>query len=409
MSDARTSEFRQHWRVLLGCAMAASIGTIGLHGYTSGAFLPALMSDGGFTREEVSLATLILSATVAVVVPFCGALMDRYGPLRVISFAVIGEACAFTLLGLVPSSFPAYAAAIVALALLGVGTTPPGFARIIAARFDRARGLALGTMISGLGLMAITGPIWATWLIQALGWRGAYMAIGALVLLFGGAGLLLIRSDHGAPAPTQTAVDPASGETGGWSALGHPLYWLMLLGFVLPAFFCHGYILHLISLLREQGFSPAEAARVQSLVGVAVLLGRLGSGWALDRFPARRVAATAFTISGLGCTMLLVDSGFAVSIAALSIGLTVGAELDIMAYFISRYFGVVSFSRLYSLAYSGLIVGGGASPLLVATIVGWSGGYTAAVMVSVAGTLAGAVLLSLLPPPRHDGAEPSIH
>lgn len=389
-------EFRQHWRTLAGCTIAASIGTIGLHAYTSGAFVHALTEDAGFTRDQMSLATLILSATVAICAPIAGIMMDRYGALRIVTIAVIGEALAFALLGMIPAEFAFYAAGILLLAVLGVGTTPPGFARMVTTKFDRSRGLALGTMISGLGLMAITGPMWATWVIDQFGWRGGYFVMAGLVLLFGGAGVLLIRSEgevRGAGA--------ASLKTGDFSALRRPLFWMMLLGFLAPAFFSGGYLLHLISLLRERGFSPEGAAQVQSLIGVAVLVGRLGSGWALDHFPAQIVAAIAFTISGLACLLLLGSDPLLVSLAALGIGLTIGAELDIMAYFISRYFGLESFGRLYALAYAALITSAGASPVLISWITGAGGGYGPALIVSAVGTVAGAAVLLLLPNPTH--------
>ncbi|MDB5703590.1 MAG: hypothetical protein JWN66_706 [Sphingomonas bacterium] len=405
-SGSAAGEFRAHWRALLGCTIAASIGTIGLQAYTSGAFVPALGRDVGYSKEQLSLATLLLSATVAICAPFAGTLMDRYGAVRVIAFAIVGEAVAFALLAIAPAGFPLYAALIVLLAVLGVGTTPPGFARIITARFDAGRGLALGCMISGLGLMAISGPIWATWVIQHGGWRSGYGVIAGLVLLLGGGGLLLVHRDRVAhPAtPVRAGLDAASGP----SALRRPLFWVMLAGFVAPALFGGGYLLHLISLLTERGIAPATAARVQSLIGVAVLGGRLGSGWALDRFPAPRVAAAAFTVSALGCALLLQSNLALMSVAALAIGLTIGAELDILAYFVSRYFGLASFGRLYGLAYGCMIVAGGASPLLIARL-SQSGGYPLALIVSTIGTIAGALILLMLPDPRAVAArEPAI-
>lgn len=388
-------EFRQHWRTLAGCTIAASIGTIGLHAYTSGAFVHALTADAGFTRDQMALATLILSACVAICAPFAGVLMDRYGAIRIVSIAVIGEALAFALLGLIPADFTAYAIGILLLAILGVGTTPPGFARMVTARFDRARGLALGLMISGLGIMAITGPIWATWVIDQLGWRGGYLVMAGLVLLLGGSGVLLIRSEGNGNA----ARAAPSLRTGDFSALRRPLFWMMLLGFLAPAFFSGGYLLHMISLLRERGFTPEGAARIQSLIGVAVLVGRMGSGYALDHFPPQWVAAVAFMISGLACALLLQSDPILVGVAALGIGLTIGAELDIMAYFISRYFGLESFGRLYALAYACLITSAGASPVLISKVAGLGGGYSAALIVSTIGTVAGAMILMTLPNP----------
>jgi MFS family permease len=398
MQSPASREFGDHWRALVGCTVAASIGTIGLHAYTSGAFMPALIADAGYSKQQLSLATLILSAVVAVSAPFAGMLMDRHGAVRIITIAVLGEAAMFGLLSAAPARFPIYAALIVLLALIGVGTTPPGFARIVTARFDRARGLALGCMISGLGLMAISGPIWATWVIGHAGWRAGYAVMAGLVLVLGGIGLVLIRGDRHEVAPP---VEPATMEKArARDALGQPLFWMLLAGFLLPSLFGGGYLLHLISILRERGFSPEGAAQVQSLIGVAVLCGRLGSGAALDRFSPRWVAAIAFTISALGCALLLLSNPLLMAIAALAIGLTIGAELDIMAYFISRYFGLANFGRLYGFAYGGLILAGGVSPLLITKVAEWGGGYPLALIVSTIGTVAGAAILLAMPDPR---------
>jgi MFS family permease len=392
------NEFRRHWRTLAGCTIAAAIGTIGLHAYTSGAFVHEL-TLAGFTRDQLARATLLLSATVAVCAPIAGTLMDRFGPFRIVAFAVCGEAIGFGLLSIAPADFSIFAACIVLLAILGVGTTPPGFARMVTARFDRVRGLALGIMISGLGLMAITGPIWATWVIGQLGWRGGYRVMAALVLLLGGTGLLLIRSDRGT-GPVQAKLRSTGGD---FSAFRRPLFWAMLAGFLAPAFFSGGYLLHLISLLRERGFTPAGAAQVQSLIGVAVLIGRLSSGAALDRFSAPYVAAFAFAVSGLSCALLIQSNPLLMAAAAFGIGLTIGAELDIMAYCISRYFGLASFGKLYGLAYGGLVLSAGASPLMISRIAD-VGGYSAALIVSTVGTLAGAAILLMMPDPRRRAA-----
>ncbi len=396
---AISHEFRHHWRTLAGCTIAAAIGTIGLHAYTSGAFVHEL-TQVGFTRDQLARATLILSASVAVCAPIAGAMMDRFGAFRVVAFSLLGEALAFSLLSAVPVDFTVYAACIALLAILGVGTTPPGFARMVTARFDRVRGLALGIMISGLGLMAITGPIWATWVIAHLGWRGGYRVMAALVLILGGTGLLLIRSDRGGSGQASVGDKSAGGD---FSAFRRPLFWLMLLGFLAPAFFSGGYLFHLISLLRERGFTPAGAAQIQSLIGLAVLTGRLSSGAALDRFPAPKVAAFAFAISGLSCALLIQTNLVLIAMAAFGIGLTIGAELDIMAFCISRYFGLASFGKLYGLSYGCLVLSAGASPVMISRIAD-SGGYSTALMVSTVGTLIGAAILLMMPDPHRYAA-----
>lgn len=408
-SSHSTSELRQHWRALIGCALAASMGTIGLHAYTSGAFASALVEQAGYTRAQLALATFCLSATAAITVPIAALLMDRYGPLRIITLAVIGEAIGFAVLGSLPAVFSMYAGGVVLLAMLGVGTTPPGFARIIASRFDRSRGLALGIMISGLALTAITAPSWVTWIIDAGGWRAGYWTLAGLVLVFGLSGAWLIRSDsQHSQTGAHVAARPERTGRGDWSALRQPLFWILLAGFLAPAFFSGGYLLHLISLLQERGFTASEAAQVQGLMGFTILFGRLASGAALDRFRAQYVAAVAFTISGVGCALLLTSNPVLVSLASLAIGLTIGAELDIMAYVIARYFGLDSFGRLYSLAYGGLICASGASPMMIAFLSG-DGGYANALVVSAIGTVLGAVILLFIPSAQpHAGADNTV-
>lgn len=390
-----TGELRRGWRTILGCMIAASVGTIGFHAYTSGVFVAELTAEGAFTREQLSFATFLLSASVAVLAPFAGALMDKYGPIRIILLSLAGEATAFAAFGLIPLDFAYYAAVIVMLAVLGVGTTPPGYSRIITARFDRSRGIALGMAICGLGIMAVVSPMVVNWVIQTWDWRTGYFAVAATVLCFGGTGLLLIASDR-RENEVKTAAAATPG-TANWSALRRPWFWVMLTAFMLPGLFGGGYLLHLVSILRERGIDAAEAAQVQALVGLAVFCGRVGSGAAMDRFFAPNVAIVTFVVSSLGCLMLLSDAPVLMYAAAFAIGLTIGSELDIMAYTISRYFGVQSFGRLYGLAYGSLISFSGFSPVLI-TWLEAHGGYSTALIASAIGTALGAAILYFAPP-----------
>jgi predicted MFS family arabinose efflux permease len=390
---APANEFQRHWRALLGSMIAAAMGVVGLNAYTGGAFVPELVAKIGYTREQLSLATLLLSATVAIAAPWVGQAIDRWGAARVIFIAVVGEAVGFFLLGAAPAHFVWYAAAMVALALLGVGTTPPAYARVVTARFDRHRGLALGVMISGLGITAITAPLVMTHIIAAIGWRGGYWVLSGLALVLGGVGLWLIRSD---PPPRASPQPAANIERGDWSALGRPLFWFILFCFAVPSLFGGGYLLHLISILRLRGFSADQAAQVQAAVGVSIVVGRCVSGAAMDRFFAPHVAAVAFAISGAGTAMLLSSQGPVLFAAALAVGLTIGAELDILAFTVSRYFGLASFGRLYSLTYSIMIFAGGASPLLIAKLA-HGDNYTVPIVVSAIGLGAAAVAVALLP------------
>ena len=386
------TELRTHWRALLGCTLAASVGVIGLNAYSSGVFVPELVAHARYTRGQIATATLMLSATVALLAPLLGQALDRWGPARVIAVAVLGEALGFALVAMSPPGFGWYAAALIVLAALGVGTTPPSFSRVITGLFDERRGLALGLMIGGLGVTAILAPIVMTRVIAAVGWRGGYWTLSGAVLILGGGGTWLIRND-GAPVVGEGPTGRAQGD---WHALRRPLYWMVLLCFAAPALFGAGFLLHLITILRSRGFDPDEAAQVQALIGLSIITGRCLSGLAMDRHFAPHVAAVAFAISAGGTALLLSTSGALLCMAALGIGLTIGAELDILAFTISRYFGVTSFGRLYSLAYSVMILAGGASPMFIGRLA-HGDDYRPAILVCAGGLAVFAVVVTLLP------------
>ena len=386
------TEFRRHWPTLVGATIAASIGTIGFQAYTNGAFVPDIVKDTGFTREQVSLATLCLSGAVAVIAPFMGQVLDSVGARRVIAICVVGEAIGFATLSLVPAQFGFFAGAMVLLGVLGVGTTPPSFARLVSSRFDRRRGLALGIMISGLGVTAISAPLWATAVIGLGGWRVGYRVLAALVLILGTIGLLVMRRDL---APVATEIRGLR-SAGNWDALRRPLFWAVLACFAGPALFGGGYLFHLITLLRERGYTPGDAAKVQSLIGASIIAGRLLSGAAMDRFFAPFVAAFAFALAAAGTVMLMSDNYLVLAVGAVAVGLPIGAELDILAYTISRYFGIQSFGRYYSLAYSTMIFSGGASPVLIAHFAP-GGDYSKSLLLSATGLAACAIGVAFLP------------
>ena len=392
--SAPTGEFARHGRTLVGCMLAAGVGVIGLNAYTSGSFVPALVKSAGYTREQISLATLLLSAVVAIAAPFVGQAVDRWGASRVIALSVVGEALGFALLACAPARFAWFSAGMMILALLGAGTTPPGFSRIVASRFDARRGLALGVMISGVGVTAIFAPLIMTPIIAAVGWRGGYWTLCGAVFALGGLGLRLIGRDE--PRPLLSASGAAASDGGGWGALRRPLFAFVLVCFAGPALFGGGFLLHLISILKGRGFTQSQAAQVQALVGVAIVAGRLSSGFLMDRVFAGYVAAAAFVLSAIGTFLLLSHVGALLCLAALFIGLTIGAELDILALTLSRYFGLASFGRLYGLAYSTMILAGGASPFLIARL-SRSGDYTPAIVVCGAGLAIAAVFVALLP------------
>jgi cyanate permease len=76
--------------------------------------------------------------------------------------------------------------------------------------------------------------------------------------------------------------------------------------------------------------------------------------------------------------------------------LGLGAEVDLIAYLIGRYFGLRAFGRVYSSAFAAFALAGALGPLIMGASFDWTGSYRGALVTFVAATLVAAVLMTRL-------------
>jgi len=80
--------------------------------------------------------------------------------------------------------------------------------------------------------------------------------------------------------------------------------------------------------------------------GLALIFGWILSGWCLDRFWGPYMAITFFILPMVGIGILMSGAaGFAPFLGAIACGLGIGAEIDLMAFFTSRYFGLRDYAK----------------------------------------------------------------
>jgi len=77
----------------------------------------------------------------------------------------------------------------------------------------------------------------------------------------------------------------------------------------LVAMAVNGTIVHVVPLLTDRGLSPAIAASLLGVVGLASIVGRLLYGFLADRLFAPHVAAGFFLLPCLGIYLLMVEAG----------------------------------------------------------------------------------------------------
>ena len=140
--------------------------------------------------------------------PLIGVLSDRYGARRMILLGVVALALVLVGFSLVQTVLHLYMASLL-MVFLGAGTGPITYTKIIAAWFNKRRGLALGIALIGIGVGGALAPVVSQALIGEYGWRTTYKYLGLIVLLISFPPLFLILRDRPSPVTNQAAENQA--------------------------------------------------------------------------------------------------------------------------------------------------------------------------------------------------------
>jgi MFS family permease len=361
--------------------------------------LPSVSQDLGADRAEISVALAAGMVVAGAATPIAGLLMDRFGTLAVTLMAIPGMALAFAMIGFGATSVAAIIGLYALAGLFGAAMAPLPFAQMITGRFFKRRGLALGIAMSGVGLGAMLLPQLLAVLIDWAGWRTAYLGMAGMLLLVGlPLSAIALRGEAlmRASRTSQSLTGVSARE-----ALRRATFWAMAGAFFLLALACNGLVAHLFALLTDRGAEPRMALTVLSVVGAMVILGRLLSGALLDRLPPLKVAAGFFVNAALGLLLLTWEGYFPLStVGAILVGLSLGAEVDLMAFLISRYFGRYAFGAIYGYLFMLFTLGSALGPVLMGLSLRIGSYAFAMTGMAAALLIAGAVVLRMTPPPN---------
>jgi MFS family permease len=403
--EENTMKAINRWWVVVGSVFGLLVGNGPIMQFTFGIFLLPITKEFGWSRASTSSALVIGLMMTAICVPFAGRLIDRYGIRRVTLPAIVLFAACLAAI----SQFATTPTAFVALyALMGVaaaGQTPLPYAKAIASWFDARRGLALGIAMSGVGLGAALVPQIAQWLVAHSGWRSAYLGLAGLVLALGVPAVALAVREAEGPGGTAASAAGAPGMSGA-EALRSGAFWKLALAFFAVALATNGAIAHVVPLLVDRGIAPPMAAGAMAFAGLALTGGRLFAGWLLDRIHAPYVAAIFILMPLCGILMLLagVAPGIA-PVAIVLIGLGLGAEVDLIAFLLSRYLGIRCFGELYGYLFAIFILGSGIGPWVMGLAFDRTGSYTIALGALAVGLVVACLMMLRLGSYRYPQAD----
>ncbi len=187
---ALPGEFRDGWKIILGCALGIASGVSVLY-LSFSIFVVPLTGELQITRGELSnVQALILLSMIGS--PAVGWLTDLYGVKRVYCVSALLVAATFLGAAFLASNLLHLGLTIAAMGLIGAGTGTVVLSRPINAHFRERRGTALGLMAMLISVMAIMAPPLIGWVMELWGWRGAFAGMGGPALLAGIPAVLLL-------------------------------------------------------------------------------------------------------------------------------------------------------------------------------------------------------------------------
>ena len=395
MSNQKTgSEFSRHWLLVLVCAVGIGVGVSSLPFYTQGLFIEAWIADFGWTRAQASLGILGSTLALAAVLPFIGSIVDRYGLVTPVMISLLGLSLAYVLLGMFVQSIATFVILAMLQAILGSASSPLAYTRAINAVFNKQRGLALGVALSGAGVAATFGPTLISNAIDAFGWRGAYYAMALFTLVVGAVIILVLSRLNG--AKTAVNIDMEAANRDFLVAKASRTYWTIMAAIFCLSLGLGGLMIHFVPILLDVGFATNAAVKIAGVIGIAVVLGRLLVGFAVDRIFAPRVAI-AILLACISGVLALALLGSVVAVpAAFVIGFSVGAEVDLIGYLVARYFGMHAYGQIYGRQYSTFLIATGLSPVILGAVRDATGTYTASLFTAAAFMVISAALFAKL-------------
>jgi len=368
------------WWIVLACSVMTSYSAgILYYGFT--AFFTPLIQEFGWSRAATSLAFSLYRLEGGLAAPVVGFFIDRLGPRKMMTAAVVMLGLGFILLSRINSLGGFYAVFLFIAFSNSLGFLPVGnFA--VSNWFVKKRGIALGLLSGGISLCGLLVPV-LTWMIITWGWRTAAVIAGIGMWIIGVPLAMVIRNrpepygllpDGKAPdknpkvhADTALVPSPTRGErefTIG-QAVHTRSFWLFSTSLIIPYMCNAALFVHEIPFLLQAGIPMETAALV--VTGTVLLsgVGRVGFGCLSDRFSKRYLMAIAMASQCSGVLVFAnIHALWQVVPFMVLFGVGYGGMNPLRAAIQGEYFGTVAFGSIQGILLGIWSVGTMLGPVL---------------------------------------------
>jgi MFS family permease len=362
MNQAASTRVFYGWWVVLAAFMNLFFA-VGLVFYGLPVFYTSMVDSLHFTRSQVAQGLFLGFVIVAPAFGFMGAILDRIGARRVLRVGILLVTLSLVLMGGMTRLGQYYVLCIVYV--VGYVLAGPISNQVLVSNwFQAKRGRAMGYAYLGLGLGGVAAPVLAVHMMEGLGWRRAFVIIGAMigVVLFPIAQWLTrsapeelgLVADGVEPTPVLGGTGPErAGQTPSFSlmaAVRTANFWLILAGSTLTIGAIGTVIQQFVLFLRDTGYTTVQASRVSSGLLLAGLAGRVAVGHLVDRYNKKNVMALFYLILALAIPLLfLARQPAALWTFAVVFGFAMGADYLLIPLVAAECFGLAALGKLLSL------------------------------------------------------------
>jgi predicted MFS family arabinose efflux permease len=408
MGDGRAlQEWKRGWPVVVAAMAGFSFFSVLIS--ATGLFIEPLERAFGWDRATLSMGPAIATAVTALLSPFYGALIDRFGSRRLGLPGVVVTMAGTCMFAFASGSKLQWVVMWIAFGLILTSIKSTIWTTAVAGTFDKGRGLALGLAVTGPAIAQTLVPPLGNFLIESFGWRAAYVWFG---LGWGGVTLLVcwmfLRDAHDRRPKADGAARAVLPGLHKREALrSRALLQVAVSSFVVMAMTI-GLGIHLFPILTEAGVARSEAAWLLSLGGIAGIVGKLVTGALLDRFRPNWTGSLTMGVTAVTFVVLIrfLDSMPALIAALVINGYAAGSKTQITAFLTAGYAGMRNFGMIYGVMSALVALASGLGPWIAGKVYDTSDGYEPFLWAGAVGCVLGGALLLVLPPmPKWDQAD----
>lgn len=387
-----------------GVGLALAFGTVIIA--TFGLFLIAMAREFGWGMTQTSGllgCAALFQAPLSLIV---GRQLDRIGVRRIVLPGILLYGGSIMLLATANGSTLQIYGLFALVGITSSLVTMVPYSKIVSAWFSRKRGLMLSVYAIIAALLGSAVPQAARLLIDGYGWRNAYLALGAGVIVIGFPTLYALLRE---PADDRRQAPPpplAVGMTAR-QVRATPTYWAVVAAIGLLSLAIQAVHAHLAPLLVERGLTRLAATNALSIFTLTSIAAQLAMGAWIDRSASPRPSLPILSVSLAGLLILYAAPSAPVAVlGGALLGMTVGAEISLAKFLHARYFGNRAFGEVFGLQFLFIGLSAAVGPVVMGALHDATGDYRLGLLLVAGLILFSLALIARLP--RYDAVRPPL-